>query len=272
MNEWVDEVDLDPSSTWRKMGVRALRGRPWLVSGTDRRAQLDLKARLLSERRDDVLATSEDGATAAREVGALVEDAGFGSAPVDDPLEAAALVVQEDLCLLRRRDGGWHLDAACVCFPSRWRLADKVGRPLADVHAPTPGYREHLAPRVDRLLDRLDTQPVLRRNWFVHPDDALFQPMAPAQDPVVPASRVLAGLHLRSERQTLRRLPSGWVLFTIRVQQLPLGEALNSPARRRRFAEYLRASPAADAAHRGMAPAQVEQLLMAEALSPDWPG
>ena len=267
--DWVDELDLDPTSTWRKMGTRALGDRPWLVADDQRDEQLALKSVLLSERRDEVLATGDRSLVAASEVRELVADAGFEPASVDDPLEAAALAVQEDLCLLRRRDDAWHLDAACVCFPSRWRLRDKIDRPLVEVHAPTPGYAEHLAPRVDRLLDRVDARPVLRRNWFVHPDPALFQPTAPVPEPTVPAHRVEFDLHVRSERQTLRRLPSGWILFTIRVQQLPLGAALDTPQRRRRFAGYVAHAPAADASHRGLSPAQVAELRLADGLASD---
>ena len=35
--------------------------------------------------------------------------------------------------------GGW-----LGCFPSRWCLADKMGKGLAAIHAPVPAYAEHL--------------------------------------------------------------------------------------------------------------------------------
>jgi hypothetical protein len=260
VTEWFDELDLDPASSWLRMGTRALGPRPWLVVDERAEDELALKAELLDQRRGDVLRCEPGADEAARDTLTLVSAVTTTAPGITDPLERAARSVQEDLCLLRRRDGAWHLDAACVCFPSRWRLADKIGRPLIEVHGPTPGYDPHLTERVTRLLDRLTARPVLRRNWFVHPDGSLFQPVAPGADPVVPDSEVADRLHLRSERQTLRRLGCGWVLFTIRVQQDPLGVALSTADRRRRFADYVRSAPAADLRHRGMADAQVDEL------------
>ena len=258
VSEWFDELDLDPTSSWLRMGTRSLGERPWLVVDERAEDELALKAELLDRCRDEVLRCEPAADEAARETLALVST--DPSAGVADPLERAARSVQEDLCLLRRRDGAWHLDAACVCFPSRWRLAEKIERPLVDVHGPTPGYDPHLTDRVTRLLDRLTTRPVLRRNWFVHPDGSLYQPVTPAEEPIIPAAEIADRLHLRSERQTLRRLECGWVLFTIRVQQDRLGVALSTPDRRQRFLDHVRAAPADDLRHRGLADRQVDEL------------
>lgn len=259
MTGWFDELEFDPSVSWRRMATRALGERPWLVSDESGAWERALRRDLLERVRDEVFAAAPRpvGAEVRALVGAHVEVAEDADR---DPLAAAGLAVQEDLCLLRLRDGAWHLDAAFLCFPSRWRLADKIRRPLVDVHAPTPGYREHLAPRVDRLLGRLGDRPVLRRNWFVHPDPSLHQPQAPAVDPVVDAHEVPTSLHLRSERQTLRRLMSGWVLFTIRVQHRPLGDLLADARHRDRFRRYVAGAPIDDLAHRGMAFEQVREL------------
>lgn len=241
------------------MGVRALGVRPWLVSDDRAAEELALRTRLFQADASSVHVAPP--APVGREVLDLVtQHVDVSPGPASEPLAAAGLAVQEDLCLLRRRDGAWNLDAAFLCFPSRWMLHDKIGRPLVEVHEPTPGYREHLAARVDRLLDRLTDRPVLRRNWFVHPDPALHQPRAPIVDPIVPADRAPDELHLRSERQTLRRLECGWVLFTIRVQHEPLGVLLQSGEHRARFARYVAQAPLADLTHRGMAPEQVAEL------------
>lgn len=258
MTAWFEELDLDPASSWSRMGTRALGDGPWLVADERRAAELDLKAALLRTRRAEVLCTSDDSDAPARDVRQLVEGAGVTTpSDVGDDLEAAARSVQEDLCLLAHRSGSWYLDAACVCFPSRWRLRDKIHRPLLDVHGPTPGYRRDLDPRVSSLLDRIGERPVVRRNWFVHPDGSLHQPAAPDHDPIRPPEEVADGLHLRSERQTLRRLPSGWILFTIRTQHATLGDLLAEDEHRDRFVRYVRAAPPDELIHRGMAPAQV---------------
>jgi hypothetical protein len=266
---WLDEINLDPEAGWLAMGTRALGSRPWLVADDRRDAELALKARLLSDRHQEVFAARPGSGPAGQETLELVEEAcsALGLAPpgsidVDHPLDRAGRLVQEDLCLMAPGADGWTLEAASLCFPSRWRLADKLGRPQADVHGPVEGYRSTLAPRVDRLFDRLGERIVWRRNWFVHPDPALFQPDRPVGgDPVIPADRCLVQLFVRSERQTLRRLPtSGWVLFTIRTQQEPLVALLADPERRSRFANYLASAPADQLGHRGLHPAQAAEL------------
>jgi hypothetical protein len=273
---WHDEIDLQPGSRWLRMGTRNLGDRPWLVADDRRRAELALKADLAAERHGEVFAALPGCEVPGRATLALVEAEcrrlGLDPAdhpPVDaaaHPLDRAGRSVQEDLCLLRRDAEGWVLAAASLCFPSRWRLADKLGRPLPAVHGPVEGYHSQLADRVDTMLDRLVAGPapriVWRRNWFVHPDPTLFQPRRPpGGDPVVAADRCLDDLHLRSERQTLRPLPAdGWVLFTIRVQQDPLVAFLADPDRLARFARWLGQAPADQVAHRGLTPAQVEVL------------
>jgi hypothetical protein len=125
------------------------------------------------------------------------------------------------------RDGAPHLDAASLCFPSYWRLADKLGRPLADVHAPVAHYADELAAKVDGFLARLrPDRPVWRRNWIIHDDPSYFLPEPTPPVDVDPPD----GLWLRSERQTLRRLTSAdAVLFTIRTQQVPLAVLAERP-------------------------------------------
>ena len=154
-----------------------------------------------------------------------------------NPLEAAGRLVQEDLCLMIER-GGYHLDAACLCFPSHWRLADKIGRPAVELHGPVPHYADELADRVDRYLERLRPDVIgLRRNWSVHESPELFAPDRPPSIPLT-IDQVATGLWLRSERQTLRKLASGAVLFTIRVQQAPFADLAERPAIARALAAH----------------------------------
>ena len=37
--------------------------------------------------------------------------------------------------------------AGVLCFPSRWRLMEKIGKPLSAVHGPVPLYADRLAGR-----------------------------------------------------------------------------------------------------------------------------
>lgn len=205
------------------MGTRALDEASWLLPDEHRDDDLAEKRRLLADVPDVVVAITPDATTAA-----AVEEAAALVAVGARRLEEAALAVQEDLCVLVRRDDGWRLDAGVVCFPSMWRIADKVGRPMTEVHGPVPAYAEELARRVDRFLDRLRPErPVGRRNWLLHTSPRLHQPDPPAEEPV-PA--VPDRMWLRSERQTLRRLPrTGAILFTIRTQQAPLAVLQDRP-------------------------------------------
>jgi hypothetical protein len=207
------------------MGTRAIGdGHGFLPDGDEAR-DLALKARLLAERHDEVFAALDtpqvyDGSRATLE---LVENASGKQADRTlHPLDAAGRLVQEDLCLLVLRDDDAYLDAASLCFPSYWRLSEKLGRPIDAVHGPVPGYDVELAGRVGAFIQRLKPgRPVWRRNWSIHDDPAYFLP--------TPHRGTGAGddLYLRSERQTLRRLPgTDAVLFTIRTQQVPLSAVI----------------------------------------------
>lgn len=257
---WIHELDLEPTSSWLKMGTRAIGKRPWLIADAKSAVELAERARLLNERHDEVFAFCEAAREAGEEVLRLVQDE-TGHAATDVsllPLEQAGRLVQEDLVLMQRRDGGWFLDAACLCFPSRWRLAEKVGQPMLSIHGPVGGYDTALEDKVTMMLDRLGSRPVWRRNWFVHPNPALFQPDR-GVDPIVPVDRCLDALYVRSERQTLRRLAApGWILFTIRIQHCPLRTLVDQ--RGDAFADFIRNAPGDAITHHGISPAQATIL------------
>jgi hypothetical protein len=221
---WLDELPAEPGPPWLAMATRGLDPALWLIADEDRDRDLARKRVLLTERHAEVFAALDTPSvrTASQEVLELVVAAtGEPAGPPDlHPLDAAGRLVQEDLCLLVLRDGAPHLDAASLCFPSYWRLADKLGRPMAEVHRPVAHYAEELAAKVDTFLQRLRPErPVWRRNWSIHDDPSYFLPGPTPPQAVTPPD----GLHLRSERQTLRRLTrADVVVFTIRTQQVPL--------------------------------------------------
>jgi hypothetical protein len=229
---------------------------------------------LIAERTDDVVHLGADTEAAGAEVLDLVRswlarhdlptvpstDIGSGSQG-EHPLVSAGRLVQEDLCLMvpRATSGGdvrHHLDAAVVCFPSHWRLADKAGRPAAALHGPVPNYEAELAGRVDRYLVRLRPGVIgLRRNWSVHDSPALFAPDPSTHRRPVAVDEVASRLWLRSERQTLRALPrAGAVLFTIRVQQVAFGALAGRRDVAGALAARLRAQPAELVAMNGLTP------------------
>jgi len=165
-----------------------------------------------------------------------------------DPLAVAGLLVQEDLCLIQNSDDGPVFSAGILCFPSRWRLQEKIGRPLLAVHGSVPFYAERLGAAVDRFMRNVKEGHVAcRLNWSVLDDSALFQPTGKwqsAENPDITPDNAGERLHLRVERQTLRRLPeSKAVLFGIRVHSYPLNIAVKAPAVAEALAAAVRALP-----------------------------
>ena len=168
--------------------------------------------------------------------------------PPHEPLIMAGLLVQEDLCLVRPDASGPILEAGLVSFPSRWRLVEKVGRPLVDVHGPVPFYAERLGSPVDRFMRHLKPGRIaMRMNWSVVDDGALFQlggKHRTIADPAFTAANAGEKLFLRTERQTFRLMPgSGSVLFGIRVHSYPLGRIAAVPGAAARLAAAVRALP-----------------------------
>ncbi len=225
------------------MGLRPLDPADWLEPDRHAVDQLALKAALLRDRPHEVL---HDAGTASAHRATLdlarllaTHPGRSGPAPPTDErcseeqlLRGCALAAQEDWCLMVPEDD-WRLRAACVCFPSRWVLAEKAGATVADIHAPVPGYDAQLGGLVESLLDRLRPErPVWRLNWNLWDDARLFQPTADpaAEDWDLPTvEQVGDRVVLRVERQTLRRLPRGDVAFGIRVHQRPLRTLLDQP-------------------------------------------
>jgi hypothetical protein len=268
---WLDELDLRVDGPpWLGMGLRRVAEDEWLWPDEHREAELAERRRLLAERRDEVVHLGDGTTAAGAEVRDLVlawvrarglPDSAEGTEPGEHPLVTAGRLVQEDLCVMVPRPTGagvvsHHLDAAVLCFPSHWRLADKAGRPADVVHGPVPGYAADLSDRVDRYLSRLRPGVIgVRRNWSVHDSPALFAPDPPPSPRPVAVEEVATDLWLRSERQTLRALPgSGAVLFTIRVQQVRFGALTGRPDVAAAFAARIESQPAVLTAMNGLAP------------------
>lgn len=229
-----------------RMGLAALApGEAWIEVDGDRAADLREKRRLLAAERDRVLrvlAGSEPAQAEVYEVVAAQLAAHHPPIAPGDPedapapaLERAALLVQEDLCVMERNDAGWCLSAAAVCFPTRWDMPSKMGLALAAIHDVVPGYAGRVATAADRFFDRLQPGPVFRRaNWSLLDDPALFQPAAlrggaPAAS--IDARHAGDAVWLRIERQTLQRLArTGAILFTIRIHRAPLRTLAADPA------------------------------------------
>ena len=260
-----------------RMGLVAIPERDWIVLGDDQREKLVLKRRLLADHHAEVFAalpgTEEAGSEVAQllfdhlprrfptryprmgtmfAIAATSELVGMSS-PSMHPLDLAGRLVPDDLCLVQEgEDGVPRLVAASLCFPSRWRLGEKLGHPLAEIHGPVPDYDRALARPVDRFFGALaDGRIVERWNWTIHDSPELFQPQSPRKH-AVPPERFADGLFMRNERQTLRRLArSRAILFTIDTRVMPLGEV--PPADARNLAAAIRHLPDGELAYKGIA-------------------
>jgi hypothetical protein len=230
------------------MGLMPLSEPEWLEFDGDFATHLAEKRELLARRHGDVFAALPECEAAARELlallarhlllhhprlfsrdGAMLTNAVTGEAwdvehPALHPLDLCGRLAQEDFCLLRDR----VLVGATLCAPARWRLADKIGRPLAAIHTPVAGYGAALAQPVDRFFDRLQPgRMVWRLNWGIGDSPARFQPVRPPPEAPVTAATAGERLWLRVERQTLRKLAeSEAVVFTIRTHITRLDRAV----------------------------------------------
>ena len=149
------------------------------------------------------------------------------------PLDLAGRLVQEDLCLLLPAVAGYRLAAASVCFPLRWRLAEKLGQPVGQIHQRVPDYAQRLERPVDNMFSRLRADfPSLRFNWSLVDSPELYlsqDKQITGFDPAITADNAGQRLWLRVERQTLRRLTvSQGILFTIRTHIYPLAQVTQS--------------------------------------------
>jgi hypothetical protein len=205
-----------------KMGLVSLSEDEWLQPEPDLAAR---KAGFAAH--PEGIQLSPEADAPGREVAAMV---GLNGA-----LPEVALVHHEDMCLLTRRpdEDVYRLVGAAVAFPTDWHPKDKLGLPLAAMHAPIQGYAEQLASGVDHFMAKLKPGKIFGRcNWFISPTSELrWIADAPPEATFGHVTAENAGetLFVRSERQTLRRLPeTGAFLFTIGVYVAPLGCLLHS--------------------------------------------
>lgn len=257
--------------TARAPGLMPLGSDPLLLVLADCPAQMRMRDRLIEERPEVVhalLPEAEAGAAelfdlisaeAARTPGFAVEAEGWRrpdgvrvALDAAAPLMSLGRLVAEDWCILTPDPdrGEYRLTGAILCFPSRWVLAEKLARPLTAIHDPVPDYDDDLARRVNRVFETLRPgRDLWRVNWLVHPSPEPHQPGRKAAD--IGRAPVSDRLYLRTERQTLSRLPrSGAVAFGIRTSICPL-EALSPDQAASLGRELARLDPASVAYRSG---------------------
>jgi hypothetical protein len=262
-----------------QMGLHALAPGDLLDRTPDALAQIPRRRELLSARTAEVSLALGPSLPAQREAAAVIrrhlgaddlEASGDATGAATGPLAAVGALVAEDLCLMEAHDDGYRLTAGVLCFPLHWSLREKLGRPVDMIHGPVPGFSERLATPVARFFKSLNAaRPVWRANWSLVDTTELFLPpahrgTASAFDPSDPGGT----LWLRTERQTLRRLPeTGAILFTIRTAIEALAEVVREPGTAQALAARVREMPEAMARYKGITPVREPLLAYLDGLS-----
>ena len=215
-------------------GTRPISPDEWIICDDAFSQQMALRDKLIETKKDKVLAISDEAQEAAVELLEMTLDfcvskLGYKknvnkiirpdkvSVEIDlnDPMTVLGRLVQNDFCILQKKDNEHVLTAAALCFPASWSLEEKFLKPLIDIHIPVKAYDDNIAKRVQRLFDGLQiNRPVWRFKALYYEDPNLFQPRSVNQPRRKPAPNKVK--YFRSERQTIIKLPeSGAIIFGI---------------------------------------------------------
>ena len=169
---------------------------------------------------------------------------------------------EADFLLLKADAAGEiRLSGGCLCFPSSWRLSDKLGKTIEFIHGVVPELNTNLGPAIHKFLAGLKPGAAsLRFNWGLsrsaelnqHPDRAL---------PKLDGSMSLEQVWLRVEEQALVALPkSDGILFGIRLVNHPLSAIRADQLACARLRRALATMPEPMAFYKGIAPARARLL------------
>ncbi|KAG1756092.1 hypothetical protein EDB19DRAFT_1843830 [Suillus lakei] len=202
----------------------------------------------------------------------------------EEAMRITAGLIQEDVALMiEGTDGKYYFQAGAICIPGFWRMRDKIGMTLDDIHISgnVPQFKEKLQTSMDRFFKRMPVdKPVIRNNYFIQtckphvahadseprlnveeecafevdpeelgwsestngPEDTFLHGHGHAAQPA--AYLAPSTLRLRSERQTLRRLPrTGAIVFGIRTYLFKIEELARERGVADRLASAIRSWP-----------------------------
>ncbi len=173
---------------------------------------------------------------------------------IDDwhPLAISGMLGQEDILLVKRnqKNGKQVLTAGFLATPSFWNLADFIGSDMDTIHKNeikdyTKPTKDNGKPRlkdtVDKTLENMREYPdglIGRNNIFVVYSPSLAQHEAVDVEPKKVITNPDGGIYLRSERETLARLPAAYddfIVFTIKPNMFRM-----SDVRRERGEDFTR--------------------------------
>jgi alpha-1,2-mannosyltransferase len=189
----------------------------------------------------------------------------------EDPMALAARLVQDDLAIMfEKPDGQYYLLAGAILLAGFWRLSDKFGMPLSEIHTSgdVPGFKAKLEKSMLNFFRRVQPEsPVLRNNYFIQVDDDLAWSGSIGDEDsegigwyTAEKNKAVEHHMFRSERQSLRRyvcafltsfLPFHTIHLFIHINLSSLLTRLQAPPLRRRRLHHPHVFPAHHADLRG---------------------
>lgn len=174
-----------------------------------------------------------------------------------DTIEEDFIILKKDPTQIGKPNGDeYHFKAGVFAFAAGFNPSDRFNKPLLFIHHPIPGYEEKLKVLMNRFFTRLAPGNfVTRSNFSVQTHHKLFTddqnkghnlPKGYVQTPLdYDSCDFDHGIHYRSERQVLTKLPkTDAIVFTIRTYLMPMSHfKYESPEVRRRFAGQIRGIP-----------------------------
>lgn len=156
-------------------------------------------------------------------------------------LETLGKTLDEDFLFLlpeeqpeseKEQDPKYILQAYITVCPSGFNPSEKLGKRLAAIHEPVPGYKDKLEGSMDRFFAKLEVGKYVKRvNWSITTDAELYAAgsdttHAHEGDEVRELEEIdVEKTFLRCERQTLHRLPTSQALvFAFKTYLYPLSE------------------------------------------------
>ena len=234
MSIFQKKIPYDFSKQRNLPAIAPLEPTQWLIVDEAYGAQMEERERLLTTKRESVIALNHMALDAAHELldevvffleklpnftkkegTVLCPDGRAVFIDQNDPLVTLGRLVQNDFCILQKVHKEHVLTGAVLCFPASWSLAEKFMRPLTIIHEPVALYDADIAKRVQRLFDGIKVErPLWRFNALYYTSPELFQPRRENDRRVIPKKD--QARYFRSERQTLIRLPrTDAVVFSI---------------------------------------------------------
>ncbi|PWY97807.1 hypothetical protein BCV70DRAFT_166146 [Testicularia cyperi] len=215
---------------------------------------------------------------------------------VDCPMRVAGELVPDDLAIMMPEsipaadkdafpsgvETQYRFVAGSICTAGFWRMSDKIGLTLSDIHTSgnVPQYNTKLRAPMERFFSKLRPEkPVERNNYFfqvlatkkpaevkdmtelswshsTNGPETMYDMVAKGPSPAALASsnslpftpptptQDPERVVMRTERQTLRRMPrSNCILFTIRTYLVPLTTMVEEPGVPARLASAIRSWP-----------------------------